>query len=157
LERRRSASKLGGIFKSHEDAQAKTTIKEALDAITKGCGPSSEKYMTMFFSSKKKKSETMVAYGLKLQGNLKKGMPEANPATLLVQLKMQLNNQSPEKIRVLINTNNKQSWAELMETIDRVYPVESGEDEDIIEKEAKVDSNMANAGVQNGRGRFSQQ
>ena len=88
----------------YEDAVAKTTIKEALEAIVKGCGPSSEKYMAMFFSSKKKKAESMVAYGMKLKGYLKKGMPEANPATLLVQLKMQLNNQSTEKIRVLINT-----------------------------------------------------
>ena len=87
----------------------------------------------------------MMAHGLKLQEYLKKGMPEANPATLLVQLKMNLTNQTPEKIKVLINTNLKASWIEILETIDRVYPIDETGVEGLIEdKTDKAEVNLAN-------------
>jgi hypothetical protein len=100
--------------------------------------------MNMFFRRKRKAGESMLTHGLKLQEYLKKGMPSANPATLLVQPKMQLNSQSPEKIRLLINVDTKVTWIELLEKIDRVYPVEEVGAEGIIEdKGSKVDINFA--------------
>jgi hypothetical protein len=56
-----------------DKATAKSTIKEAMDALTAGCGPSADKYMDMFFNKKRKKEETMLAHGLKLQEYLTKG------------------------------------------------------------------------------------
>jgi hypothetical protein len=52
----------------YDDATTKpNSIKEAKAVLVAGCGPSAEKYMSMFFSKKRKNNESMMAHGLKMQ------------------------------------------------------------------------------------------
>jgi hypothetical protein len=85
----------------------------------------------------------MVKFGLAIKKLLNQGLPEVTGAAESQMLRQKLNACCSPQIRVLVNFDQSKEWMDLLESIDRSYPVDEQLDDDLIEKQHNVSINFA--------------